>query len=604
MSVHDMTIAADLAARRRISATMAMIALVVLLAVISLGIGPVRLSPVAVVEALFGGGSDVAQVIVREIRLPRTILALAIGAMLGLSGAALQGLLRNPLASPSLFGAPQSAAFGAVLVIALGLADVRSYALPVAAIIAAFGSVFVLLAIAGRNAGLLILILAGLAISSLAGAATALVMNLAGNPFLVLEIAFWLLGSLEDRSFQHVMLALPFILAGAMILLSQRSAFRALTLGEETAQSLGVDVNRLRLFVILGVALGVGGAVAVTGTIGFIGLVAPHLMRPLIGHDPARLLVPSALAGVGAAAGGRYRRAHHPLDLGHQGRRPDLDHRRAVLPLSDHARTPRAQRRRRMTALTAQNLRVALGRRLVLDDLSLSLSSGHLVALVGPNGAGKTTLLRALAGLIPSDGAIHVGGDALAALSLRERAKRFGYLPQGHMVHWPLPARDIVALGRYPHGATDPARLSPRDAEAVLRAMQAADVTEFSERRVTELSGGERSRVALARVFAVEAPIILADEPTASLDPRHQIDVMKGLRRAADTGVLVIVVTHDLGLAARFADHVLVLSSGRLVSQGAPGAALSEAVMADVFRISAYRAEHEREAVIVPWAEI
>ena len=257
-----------------------------------------------------------------------------------------------------------------------------------------------------------------------------------------------------------------------------------------------------------------------------------------------------------------------------------------------------------MTALTAQNLRVALGRRLVLDDLSLSLSSGHLVALVGPNGAGKTTLLRALAGLIPSDGAIHVGGDALAALSLRKRAKRFGYLPQGHMVHWPLPARDIVALGRYPHGATDPARLSPRDAEAVLRAMQAADVTEFSERRVTELSGGERSRVALARVFAVEAPIILADEPTASLDPRHQIDVMKGLRRAADTGVLVIVVTHDLGLAARFADHVLVLSSGRLVSQGAPGAALSEAVMADVFRISAYRAEHEREAVIVPWAEI
>jgi iron complex transport system ATP-binding protein len=257
-----------------------------------------------------------------------------------------------------------------------------------------------------------------------------------------------------------------------------------------------------------------------------------------------------------------------------------------------------------MTALTVQNLRVALGRRLVLDDLSLSLSSGHLVALVGPNGAGKTTLLRALAGLVPSEGAIHVGGDALAALSLRERAKRFGYLPQGHMMHWPLPARDIVALGRYPHGATDPARLSPRDAEAVLRAMQAADVAEFSERRVTELSGGERSRVALARVFAVEAPIILADEPTASLDPRHQIDVMKSLRAAADQGTLVMVVTHDLGLAGRFADTVLVLSDGRLVAQGAPVEALSEQVMADVFRVSAYRAEHQREAVIVPWTEI
>ena len=254
--------------------------------------------------------------------------------------------------------------------------------------------------------------------------------------------------------------------------------------------------------------------------------------------------------------------------------------------------------------LTAEALHVILGGRTVLDDVSLSLSSGHLVALVGPNGAGQTTLLRALAGLVPSQGEIRIGGDALSSLPLRERARRFAYLPQGHMVHWPLPARDIVALGRYPHGATDPARLTPADAEAVMRAMRATDVTEFSDRRVTELSGGERSRIALARVLAVEAPVILADEPTASLDPRYQIDVMKNLRAAADNGVLVIVVTHDLGLAARFADTVLVLSEGRLVSQGAPAEALSEQIMANVFRVSAYRAEHQREAVIVPWAGI
>ncbi len=275
----------------------ALAAVVALLFIASLAVGPVKLSLADVLTALTGSSASPGRIIVMEIRLPRAILALAIGGILGLSGAAMQGLLRNPLSAPSLFGAPQSAAFAAVATISLGLNDTLSWGLPVAAIAGAFLSVFLLVAVAGRNASLLLLILAGLAVSSLAGAGTALAMNLASNPFAALEIAFWLLGSLEDRSMRHVMLALPFIIPAGLLLYSQRGAFRALSLGEEAAESLGVNVEALRLTVIIGVALGVGASVAVAGSIAFIGLVAPHLMRPLVNHDPARLLLPAGLAG-------------------------------------------------------------------------------------------------------------------------------------------------------------------------------------------------------------------------------------------------------------------------------------------------------------------
>ena len=274
-----------------------LVLLVVGLFIVSLGVGPVWLPPNSVLAGLIGKGDEVAQIIVVEIRLPRALLAALIGGVLGLSGAALQGLLRNPLAAPSLFGAPAAAAFGAVAVISFGLVDALSFALPIAAIIGALVSVGLLILVAGPRAGLLILILAGLAISSLAGAGTALALNLAPNPFAALEIAFWLLGSLEDRSLRHVMIALPFMIVAAVLLFRDRRAFRALTLGEEAAASLGFGLAGVRLRVIIGVAAGVGAAVAVAGTIGFIGLVAPHLMRPFVRYDPGRLLVPAALAG-------------------------------------------------------------------------------------------------------------------------------------------------------------------------------------------------------------------------------------------------------------------------------------------------------------------
>ena len=265
--------------------------------VLSLQLGPVALSPDTVLGALAGRGDPVDLLIVRELRLPRAILAALIGATLALCGAALQGLVRNPLAAPSVFGAPSAAAFGAVLAIGTGLADTLSYSLPVAAMLAALISVGALLALAGPSANMLTLLLAGLALSSLAGAMVSLALNLAPNPYAALEIAFWLLGSLEDRSFRHLSMAGPLLFLCWLLLLGVRGRLRVLTLGEDVARTSGVDLGQLRLITVLGVAMGVGGAVAVAGVIGFVGLVTPHLVRPFVGHDPARVHIPAMLAG-------------------------------------------------------------------------------------------------------------------------------------------------------------------------------------------------------------------------------------------------------------------------------------------------------------------
>jgi iron complex transport system permease protein len=277
--------------------TLFLVGLVIAGLALSLAVGPVFIPPADVALALTGGGEVSTRIIVLEIRLPRTILAFLLGGSLALSGAALQGLLRNPLAAPSLFGAPAAAAFGAVTVISLGLVGTLSYLLPAAAITGAFVSVGLLIVVAGPRSSLLVLILAGLAISSLAGAGTALVLNLAPNPFAALEIAFWLLGSLEDRSMVHVAIAAPFAVIGSALLIWDRRAFKALTLGEEAAATLGFDLAWIRLRVVAGVAIAVGAGVAVAGSIGFIGLVAPHLVRPYVRYDPARLLLPAALTG-------------------------------------------------------------------------------------------------------------------------------------------------------------------------------------------------------------------------------------------------------------------------------------------------------------------
>ena len=241
-----------------------------------------------------------------------------------------------------------------------------------------------------------------------------------------------------------------------------------------------------------------------------------------------------------------------------------------------------------MTAplLTARHVSVRLGARTIINDVSLKLQANEFVALVGPNGAGKTTLIKALAGLVPSTGDVEIEGRALSSVPVRERARHLAYLPQGHDFSWPLPAAEIVALGRYPHA--DPfSPVSQRDRDAVMHALEITGTTALADRIVTTLSGGERARVALARVLATQAPIVLADEPTMSLDPRHQFVVMDLLRHAAHARGAVLAVVHDLTLAARYADHVLVLEKGCVVADGTPEIALSTDRIAKVFGVEA-----------------
>jgi iron complex transport system ATP-binding protein len=248
--------------------------------------------------------------------------------------------------------------------------------------------------------------------------------------------------------------------------------------------------------------------------------------------------------------------------------------------------------------LQATNLVVRLGEAPAVDGASIALRAGELTVLIGPNGAGKTTLMRALAGLIPAEGRLEIAGKPLTALTMRERAQRIAYLPQGHEFHWPMPVAAVVALGRHPY-ADAFSVLTDADRQAIAKALAATGTTAFAERAVTSLSGGERARVALARALACEAPILLADEPTVSLDPRHQLVVMELLARAAHDGNAVLVIGHDLALAARFADRIVIMDRGRLIADGAPRAVLTIERIASVFGVEATFSEHAPHPILL-----
>lgn len=281
--------------RRWIIAALALAVVVLLVA--SVAIGYAAFDVTAAARDLVAGRTTLPALVLWELRVPRALLGALVGTSLGLTGAVLQGYLRNPLADPGVLGISSAAALGAVLTFYGGLGGALSLALPLGGIAGAAAAALLLLVLAAGGRGSLGLILAGVGLSSLAGALTALALNLSPNPYAALEIVFWLMGSLADRGMDHVYLCLPLMAVGWALMLSSAHALDALTLGEETAASLGFNLAFVRLRIVAGAALAVGSGVAVSGAIGFVGLVVPHLVRPLVGSRPGAILLPSALAG-------------------------------------------------------------------------------------------------------------------------------------------------------------------------------------------------------------------------------------------------------------------------------------------------------------------
>jgi iron complex transport system ATP-binding protein len=252
--------------------------------------------------------------------------------------------------------------------------------------------------------------------------------------------------------------------------------------------------------------------------------------------------------------------------------------------------------------IEADNIFVRLGSVDALQGVDFQADAGEIVGLIGPNGSGKTTLLRALVNLRgPDRGQVRYSGNSAAEVGAMELSRQIAYLAQGSEVHWPMRVEALVALGRLPHRRRFQ-RSAAADRLAIERAMLAADIVALHDRTVNQISGGERMRVLLARALAVEAPMLLADEPVAALDPLHQLQVMELLRKKAAAGGGVVVVLHDLALAARFCDRLVLLSDGKVLAAGDPAAVLTDANLAAAFGVAVVRGEHDGATFVLPWS--
>ena len=568
--------------------------------------------PISLSAALAGRDPDAA--ILVGLRLPRAVLAALVGCALAAAGTALQALLRNPLAEPFVLGVSGGAALGGSIVlvaaawlarVAGGAGEALGAAPPVAAgaVIGAIASTALVFGL-GRVGGRLVpeaALLVGIVFNAfVAGVIT--LMKMLVPPEQASRLLYWLLGAVgyESPGTIAVGAVLVALSVGALVALSAR--LNVLTLGDEEAASLGVDVRRARAAVFFAASAATGAAVALAGH----GRVRrPHRPAPPAARDRPR--PPPARPRLGALRrrlprprrrprAPRFPAARHRA----AGRRGHRVPRRAVLPVA--APPHRAPLGGGVSApaspappgpiVELRGASFAYGARAALDDVSFSARSGEFVGLLGPNGAGKSTLIRLVAGLAaPSSGTVRLAGLDPNTAPRREVARTCALVPQEPRVGWPFTVREAVMMGRTPRQGLL-AVATRLDHGAVQGALEACDLLHLADRRLDALSGGERRRVFFARALAQEPRVLLLDEPTAFLDLAHQVAVMRMAQVAARGGLCVVAVLHDLNLAAAACDRLVVLSASRVVAEGRPGDVLTEARVREVWGAPVWRGEN------------
>ncbi len=530
-------------------------------------LGETPLTGAQYLQAFTHPGSPPAEVI-WSIRAPRALMAALVGAALGLAGATMQGLLRNPLADPGVLGVSAMSGLGAAAAIALGVA-LAPGAIEVAALAGALVAGLIVSAISARFREPETLILFGVSLSAFGGALTALVFNFSPSPVTTAEVMSWLLGSVENRDWIDILRAIIPMALGAWLCAWSARGLTMLTLGEETAALSGLPMSRLRTAAVAGAALLTGAAVAASGVIGFVGLAAPHLVRRGAGEDPGKTLLPSAVAGAALLAAADLVARLIPTD---QELKLGVVTALFGAPMFALVAWRAARSWRSTGAAPSSPFRAPPS-----QAIGLTLTGGEVVGVLGSNGSGKTTLLRGGLGLLDAGHGLILWDDQpLSQLTEAQRARLVGYLPQERHVGWNLSAQDIAALG-----APD---LSPSDAQAAAKYYLAkVGLRRLLQRGVLDMSGGERARVLLARLLVTRAAVLIADEPAAGLDPDAQLHMLELLRSEAARGASVVVTLHDLTLAARFCDRLVVLKNGRAVADAAPLEALTPEVLREVF---------------------